>query len=157
MRAANIKSFAFLWRTKIWMKPGSVKKKYPRSLKKADPSKIPSSKIAGQFFSLSILLSQQVSIVQNFLDDYSNAAAYWVVFFSRQLGSNEHGLFSGWNVAAAVAAVDVVVVVAAVAFAVDVVVVVVVAAVAFAVAVVVAIALRRFLSQAIRPHFLEQL
>ena len=67
-----------------------------------------------------------------------------MVFFSRQLGSNEHGLFSGWNVAAAVAAVDVVVVV-------------VVAAVAFAVAVVVAIALRRFLSQAIRPHFLEQL
>ena len=89
---------------------------------------------------------------------------------SRQLGSNEHGLFSGWNVAAAVAAVDVVVVAAAVAVAavdvvvlaaavaaVDVVVVVVVAAVAFAVAVVVAIALRRFLSQAIRPHFLEQL
>ena len=65
-----------------------------------------------------------------------------MVFFSRQLGSNEHGLFSGWNVAAAVAAVDVVVVVAVVAF---------------AVAVVVAIALRRFLSQAIRPHFLEQL
>ena len=66
-----------------------------------------------------------------------------MVFFSRQLGSNEHGLFSGWNVAAAVAAADVVVVAATVAAAV--------------VAVVVAIALRRFLSQAIRPYFLEQL